>query len=198
MRMFVVVACLAACGPAHVSLPPAPGPDAPASVRAVAYQRLRADEVIDVLEPGKRGMAHDHYELALADGTRVEAAEDLLATVPDDSDTARYAREARAARHQGWAMIALGVAVDIAGLGLAHATDSGPPRTLKAEPMAFAIGGTLVGCALMVRGLFRVFDEDQARRAAFHSYDADLQRELRICSDGLRLITCDSRVDPSP
>src|SRR5579862_8296022 len=91
-RTSVVAVMVSGCGAhAHVRLA-APPADAPAAVMLATYDRLHAVEI--VAKHQRNGTVSD-YALDLADGTRVDHAEDLLPVVDADSTTARAAEHRR-------------------------------------------------------------------------------------------------------
>lgn len=183
------VASLAACGPRRVQLPDPPPPDAAPAVREAAYEEVRATDFSAsyLVEAQTRRLLVGNLEhVELADGTQVEHPGDLLPWVYPGSRTARlvarYEAHAEAADYSAYPAGGL----LLAGLGLGAAAafvDRGRGEMPTVALLASGVGALGAGVILYLLGSEDRDHREQARMAAFCTYDADLRTRLGLPHD---------------
>lgn len=183
------VALLSACAPAHVQLPVPPDKDDAVEVRVAFYEAHRPI-VISTTPPS----------MLLADGRRVSHVADLTSHLDADAPTVLAAARADAARADhdawmttGWAMAAVGGALELGGGALAIAAVAGEQEPQPLPPLALAaLIGSVAGAAIASVGVVYTFGgvgpavvAAVETETALLSYDASLRRRLALSDDDL-------------
>ena len=197
-RSACLVSVMGACfAPAHVTLP-VPPPDATPDQRVAAYEALSAN--VEKVSYSQSCNAYgcnssSQRSVILANGTEVGNVEDLLPLVPADSETARHIHAAETARAKAAKRGLIGTGV------MFGAVVTGLVGFSVGEP---AVGGVGFGVGLISAIVVGVLVVPQTWKwhrenaAAFHSYNADLGRQLDVCSQGLTLYACDQTPPAMP
>jgi hypothetical protein len=184
-----------AAGCFHVTLDPVP-PAASFEQRATAYRRLRpAAHNVELVVTGNRyGVSvREESTLALADGTTVRHADDLLPVIESASPAARAAERSGSARQMKWTMFVGSVVAATAGTWLMlESIDRDFEQEGSGGGMMYSgIGLFTAGTIMALVGQFyyqRV--EHSERRSAFATYEESLRGSLRLCVNGMQLVDC--------
>jgi hypothetical protein len=192
MRAALLVA-LTACG-AHVQLP-APSPGITPADRVAMFKALeRANQEVEQVSVNNGPWQLKSSTLILANGTRVEHADDLLPVVPPDSDTAKLARASATARHRSIELKA--VAYGAAVVGMAVLVSSFNDDVDVAEDHStqdYIFIGTAIAAAVpYLIGLHEQHEEIALRMQAFSTYTRDLGVRLDVCAHGLEVVACET------
>lgn len=192
----------AACA-RHVSLE-APRPDAPFEERRASYERLRpagTHHQVVVTATANTVSATTHTSLILGNGSTVHHAEDLLPVVASDSPTAEAARtfeQQRSRANVGFTISTIGAVVAFGSMIVPLANDDiGDGES----PSIFWPGVVVGGLAFFIAGgvaFYSVGQANDAKAAAFATYDSSLRANLRLCVDGTRLVECGAAEAPPP
>ena len=186
---------LDACN-AHVQLPAAPAPTAPANERVGFYRSYRPIAAFGTMRytvgtfgaMGPVTTTFDH--LQLANGTAVSNPTDLTQVVGEDSPTAQAARSAESSQDLATGFLLGGVGLSITGLILAL---TGMGSFLEGDRTTFWVGaGVMVGGSVMMsigRWGFGASAASQ-RAAAFGSYEGSLRTRLGVCGEGEYVHDC--------
>jgi len=120
-------------------------------------------------------------EMLLGDGTTVSYAEDILPVVPENSESAEYARRSlneRSTAHTcGWISALSAIAFGAIVVGVASSSGSG---TNGLEKAGLAVSGLSAAGFGIANYVFHSNSSAEAMEAYRH-YNEDLQRKLSIC-----------------
>jgi len=183
---------------AHVQLGELPSRTASFAERERAYERLQpvvALETTYIPTANSSGVSL-HSEISfmrLADGTQVEAPEDLVAAVYPESITAQQARlSASYRRASAWVRVGEVAQALVAGgffvASMMHRSSTGswPDVGLLATA---AVLGLAAGVGETVRFYLSDVSADHGRRA-FMSFDESLMQRLGLCGRGRDVLDC--------
>jgi len=187
-----VICCLSIGCVAHTTLP-SPPPTLTAEQRISWFQRLAGrTELTTWTETNMGYVSNVRKTMTLANGTEIEAAEDLLPLVGPDTATARHAHAALREREAGdkWRELSLGFIA--AALIVSTARGGGDPFDDKWDAAIWGTAGAIT--------LFTTYaSEDSYGHAAkesgfaFESYTKDLADRLQICVLNMKLVPCEYR-----
>jgi|GEM_PF-1149369 len=198
LRLQLVVVAAVTTVPAgcvsHVQIPQAPSAFAPAEERA-AYYDAHAPKALASSTPAAPVTGPLRFVL-LHDGTRVEAAEDLLPAVAEGSPAAEAAQKTEQLR--GWSTALMATAGTGAAVGIGvmlasfwpmlmlNPTGGNDPATVDTAA-GLALGTVLVGGVLAMGALAPLSVGLQLERnmqveqdTAFLTYDMSLRRQLGL------------------
>jgi hypothetical protein len=173
------LAVLSGCA-SHVSLsvPPA---SAPLSTRAEAYRALHSTLAVQTTTSVSGGGVSFDNEMLLGDGRTVAYAEDILPVVPEQSQSADYARRSlnkRSTGHTcGWISAVSAIAFAAIVVGVASSTGSG---TNGLEKSGLAVSGLSAAGFGIANYIFLSSSSNDAMEAYRH-YNDGLQQKLSIC-----------------
>jgi hypothetical protein len=189
MRAALLLA-LTACGGAHVQLP-APSPSITPADRVAMFKALeRENQEVEQVSVNNGPWQLSSSTLILANGMRVEHADDLLAVVPPDSDTAKAARASAAARRRSlWWKLA-GYGAGFAGMATIAINGDGEGFGVSEE---YVLGGAAILTLVPFLLSFKEHhDEIALRMQAFSTYTRDLGVRLDVCAHGLEVVACET------
>lgn len=198
MRAAVVLA-LAACG-THVQLP-APSPGITPADRVAMFKALeRANQEVKQVSVNNGPWQLASSTLILANGTRVELADDLLPLVPPDSDTAKLARASATARHRAIELKAVAYGVAIVGMALLFSSINDDANVAENDhTQDYIFGGTAVAAVIpYLIGMHEQHEEIALRMQAFSTYTRDLGLRLDVCAHGLEVVACETVPSANP
>jgi hypothetical protein len=194
-RAWVAVFAIGCLG--HTTLP-VPPPTLTAEQRVLWFNSLagRTEQTTWTFQTRTGFVSDIQKTMTLANGTEIEAPEDVLPVVAPDSATARHARAALEEREHGdrWREVAVGVLVGALVISTARNTSN---------PFEDRWDAAIWGSAAAF-GLFSsIASGDSYRHAArqagfaFESYTKDLADRLQICVLNMQLVPCEYRA-PAP
>lgn len=176
----------------------APAGSASEADRIAAYERLfaRGSSITALIAPNGAVVASSPDYLILGDGTRVAYVEDLAPLVSPDSPTGRaidryqrgVARSKPWERAWKWSFVA-GLA---GGVVLPIVIDDGDGTRIGAG-VGSMLAGALLGTIFAFVADSRAGDLAGERISAFTTYNQDLGRQLDVCVDGTRIVSCDGQ-----
>ncbi len=185
----LAVAPLAACSPTQVDLPSISS-RASFEKRVEMYEELRPEARVDaVLTSGGHEVSRSAAYLILANGERIDSAEDLLQVVPKRSVTARRARRIRKARSRAQGLIATSWVIMLAGVAGAI---GGVASSDSVDPTPILVGGGIfsLGVVIGMVGMSQGSEIARDQTTAFATYERDLRRKLELCVRDTRLVDC--------
>jgi hypothetical protein len=194
MRAGLLVA-LAACGGAHVQIP-APSPSITPADRVAMFKALeRQNQEVEQVSVNNGPWQLSSSTLILANGMRIEHADDLLPVVPPDSDTAKAARASATARRRslGWRLAGYGAT--IVGVTAFAINANGDGFDVPDDYM-FA-GVAIVAAVPFLLSFKEHHDEIALRMQAFSTYTRDLGLRLDVCAHGLEVVACETVPSPA-
>ncbi len=178
---------LVACNP-HVSLPPLPGPSAPAEQRIAAYEKTEVENIAMVITVGTSGGSNLEWtNVVLADGTKVYHPKDLAAQVAPDCITAIAAdKAAYHGRNETLLSLAGVVTMLVSGVYMiANLSDNSANDSQSGfggrGGQLLSAGGILAGIGGLGWGYaYESVEHDKWRLRAFRSFDTCLQKKLKL------------------
>lgn len=207
-----LIAALAVQGcTAHVQLPSPPPREAPPAQRLGFYLQHRPVALntmtsVFVNRYGYAGSTTSVQGVMLADGTTVQAPEDLHPLVDPDSVTAQSAERSRHARGVAGGLLAGGLVATGVGIGLlipalssvsdrASSGSAGVDSGLLWTSVGLSIAGAVLA---LVAGYGPGATASQERVNAFAALDASLRRRLDLCENGLGVVDCATQTPAVP
>jgi hypothetical protein len=139
----------------------------------------------------------DDRSMRMANGIVVHRADDLVPLVSKYSTTAEHARATtRATWRDLWWTVASGAVVALGTYlwySAASSKDTPSPKTEERIGIGLVIGGVLasVGAGIYYRVRF-----NSETHLAYKSFNDDLADRLRVCSDGLLVVPCETLTAP--